>query len=261
MIKVHLISDLWLEDNEWCDPIDEELPECDLVIINGNCGASKRTMVYVEFLCKKYPEKQFIYNMGKREFPYQKSYDQIATGLTVRQKCSELWPNNLHYSYKKPFNIQVNGVTLDIFCLHGYPNVNENVAVDDTWKNTSWYRYFYHGITHDQSVFKAPQAADVYHGHWPIWSTPELCRQDHNTELNIINEWLNEPSESIKVLVTALSPLNDASLDNIEYTMYDGIQPDYWFVGGAPINTIAGRCQILGNPGRGSSARNTVFTL
>jgi hypothetical protein len=261
MIKVHVISDLWYDDNEWSDPVDELLPDCDLVIVNGNCGFSKRTMLYIETLCRKYPEKQFIYNLGRKEVPYQKSYTQIPNGLTVRQLYSDLWPKNLHYSYKKPFSLTIKNTTLDILCLHGYPNVADKVENDLNWKSTSWHRYFYHGITHDQAVFKAPQAADVYHGHWPIWSTPELCREDHNNELITINDWLAQPSDGHKVLITALGPINDSSLANIEYTMYDGIQPDYWFVGGSSVNTMLGNCHLHGNSGRGSLARNTVFTM
>ena len=261
MLKVHLISDLWLEDIDWGNPEDEVLPDCDLVIINGNCGTTKRSMIYIELLCKKYPDKQFIFNMGRRDMAFQKSYTQIPDGLTVRKTHSDLWPKNLHYSYKKPFTLTINNTTLDIFCLHGYPNVAEHVENDAVWKATTWQLHFFHGLTHDQTVFKAPQAANVYHGHWPIWSTPELCRQDHATELETISSWLEQPSDGHKVLITALSPINDSSLTNIEYTMYESIQPDYWFVGGATIETTIGKCHLHGNPGSGLTPRNTVFTM
>lgn len=261
MLKVHIISDLWLEDNEWADPEDEILPECDLVIVNGNCGIAKRTMLHIETLCKKYPEKQFIYNLGGRDIAHQKSYTQIPDGLTGRQIHSDLWPKNLKYSYRKPFNLELKGIKLDVFCLHGYPKVDESVAVDEVWKASLWYRNFYHEITHDQTVFKAPEAANVYHGHWPIWSTPDLCRVDHDKELDIINAWLNQPSDGHKTLITTLSPFNDLTLPGIKYTMYENIQPDYWFVGGASLNTKIGKCSIHGNPGRGSLARSTVFSM
>ena len=261
MLKIHVISNLWLEDNEWTTEIDETLPECDLVIVNGNCGIAKRAMLYIEILCKKYPEKQFIYNLGSRDIAHQKSYTQIPDGLLVRQLYSDLWPTNLHYSYKKPFKINIKDTSLDVFCLHGYPNVVENAAPDSNWKSTLWYRNFYHEITHDQTKFKASEAANVYHGHYPIWSTPNLCRKDHDVELETINDWLSTPSDGYKVLVTTFSPFHDLTLPNIEYTMYENIQPDYWFVGGAKIDTILGKCQLHGNPGRGSLARNTVFTM
>ena len=261
MLKVHLMSDLWLEDNEWADPEDEILPECDLVIVNGNCGVTRRTMLHIETLCKKYPEKQFIYNLGSRDIAHQKSYTQIPDGLTARQLHSDLWPTNLHYRYKKPLTLEINNTVLDIFCLHGYPKIDEKVEDDAAWRSTTWWKHFYHEITHDQTKFKAPNAANVYHGHWPVWSTPELCREDHDIEQATINNWLATPSDGYKVLITSLSPVNDSTLSNIEYTMYEGIQPDYWFVAGVKIDTVIGQCQLHGNPGRGALARNTVFTM
>jgi hypothetical protein len=261
MLKIHIISDLWLESNEWNNPDDENIPECDLVIINGNCGDTHRTMILVELLCKKYPEKQFIYNIGLIDAPFQKTKTQIPDGLRARQMYSDLWPKNLHYSYKKPMSLEIKGTVLDIFCLHGCPKVAENVQDNAVWRSTLWYRYYYHGVTHDQTLFKAPQAADVYHGHWPIWSTPELCREEHADELEKIKEWLNTPSDGYKVLVTAISPVNDPSLKGIEYTMYHDILPDYWFVGGTAINTKIGKSVIYGNPGSGELSRSAVLTM
>ena len=65
MIKVHVISDLFLGFNEFANPEDEVLPEVDLVILNGNIGHLKRGMLYAETLCRKYPETQFVYNLGE----------------------------------------------------------------------------------------------------------------------------------------------------------------------------------------------------
>lgn len=261
MLKVHVISDLWLGPNEWNDPEDENLPEADLVIVNGNCGHTQRAMILIEDLCKKYPTIQFIYNIGLADTPFQKTKTQIPDGLRARQMYSEFWPKNLHYRYKKPLSLEIKDTTLDILCLHGYPNVAESVTDDKEWRSTIWYRHCYHGVTHDQSVFKAPQAADVYHGYWPIWSTPELCREDHNNDVELINEWLSEPTDGYKILITAISPFNDPNLGNIEYSMYPNINPDYWFIGGTKTHTKIGNCTVHGNPGSGPSVRSVVCTI
>jgi hypothetical protein len=261
MIKIHVISDLWLDSNEWNNPEDEVIPECDLVIFNGNCGDINRSMILFELLCKKYPEKQFIYNEGIIDAPYQKTKTQLADGLRARQLYSDLWPKNLHYRYRKPMMLEIKGTVLDVFCLRGYPKVADHVQDDTVWRSTIWYRWCYHGVTHDQKVFKAPEAADVYHGHWPIWSTPNLCREEHDSELEEIETWLKTPSDGNKILITATSPFNDPNLKGIEYTMYQGIFPDYWFVGGAEINTKIGKCVLYGNPGSGKFIRNTVCVM
>lgn len=261
MLKIHVISDLWLDSNDWGNPEDEILPDCDLVIVNGNCGHTQRAMILIEALCKKYPDVQFIYNIGLADTPFQKTKTQIPDGLRARQMYSDLWPKNLHYRYKKPMTLEIKNIKLDIFCLHGYPYMSESVTDDKEWRSTTWYRHCYHGVTHDQSVFKAPQAADVYHGYWPIWSTPALCREEHNTELEAINNWLGDSSDGYKILVTAISPFNDPNLGNFEYTMYQDIQPDYWIVGGTKIHIKIDKCTVHGNPGSGSLVRSIVCPI
>ena len=61
--KVHLIHDLNYGFNEPTEAADLELPDCDLVILNGNLAEhGKRSMLYAYELCEKYPNIQFVYN-------------------------------------------------------------------------------------------------------------------------------------------------------------------------------------------------------
>ena len=77
MIKAHVISDLYLYDNEWADPIEETMPECDIVFINGNNGIIRRSVFLAETICKKYPEIQVIYLNGRREMLRQKEKNLV----------------------------------------------------------------------------------------------------------------------------------------------------------------------------------------
>jgi hypothetical protein len=247
---------------EHADPEDNCIPDCDLVIINGNCGYVKRTMIYVESLCKKYPNMIFLVNLGMRELIHQKNEDEIREGLTFRRLFSEHWPKNLIFSFKKPIMLSIKGRNINILCLYGYPNVAEGVQDDANWRSTEWYRFTYHGITHDQKMFKPKEASDVYHGHFPIWSTPDLCRRDHDKELSIVYEWLeNTNPDECKILLTAISPINEPALDNIPYEMFPEISPDYWIVGGTDINQKINRCTVYGNPGRGILRRNNILSI
>ena len=45
--KVHLIHDLYYGFNEPTDPADLELPECDLVILNGNIAENGQTQCII----------------------------------------------------------------------------------------------------------------------------------------------------------------------------------------------------------------------
>ena len=261
-MKIHLISDVnsaWFQEKP--NHEDYELPDADIVIFTGNySNFLRRTMDQVENIAKMYPEKLFIVNFGMKELTAQKSFTEIRDGINNRQLFYENWPKNLHFSYQKPLKLEINNKKVDVLCLYGFPHVEE---VDmNVWKSTEWYQYTFHGITHDQSYFKPKQAADVYHGHFWIWSTPELCREDHKKECEIISNWIAEKEEeSTQILVTALSPLKDPCLEGVDYTMYPDLHPDVWVFSGVPTTIHNNRIVLHGNPGSGTVARSVTLDI
>lgn len=262
MIKAHVISDLLLGFIEFTDPVEETLPDCDLVFIVGNLGHIKRGMIYIEKLCAKYPNKQFIFNIGRTEGTGQKNNTELVDGLLTRQKLSEFWPKNLRYAHQQPIKIELNGGKLDILCLHGYPYIIENSVDKQSWKSSSWYKYVSHGVTYDQNEFKPKDSSDVYHGWFPKVSNVERCREAHDTEYSIIKNWLSSRSnDERKILVTALSPLNDPCLPKLEYIMYPDINPDMWIVGGTSVDLETNHYRLYGNSGRGNLAREATFII
>lgn len=261
MIKVHVISNLDLYDNEWADTVDETLPECDVVFISGNNGYVKRSMLFTETLCKKYPNIQFVYLNGKRELIRQKVITQISDGLTARKAFSELWPPNLHYSFEKPFTIMVGDKTLDILCLHGYPLISEKVS-EDIWKSTTWFKFVNHAFTEDPSYCRPQGISDACRGPYPVWSTPELCKDAHTHEHEIVNRWIeNKQPDTIQILVTSLSPVEDISLPNINYVLFPNIKVDYWLAGGSNVDLVEENYYLHTNSGRGSTARGKILII
>jgi hypothetical protein len=262
MIKAHVVSDLMLFNNT-VDPSDEVIPECDIAFVVGNIGYARRTMFYSETLCAKYPNTQFIFNMGRTETLHAKNESQYVDGLRTRQMLSPFWPSNLHYAHRESIKLTINEVTLDILCLPGYPKVAETVEYDAVWKSHNWYRFASHGVTYDHNDFKVQGAADVPHGWFPIVSTPELCRIDHDKDLVLINEWLDNRTDNVpKILVTAFSPIADPGMPNVDYVMYPGANPDYWIFGGTKANTTTDTGTVLyGNPGRELNARSEVLAI
>jgi hypothetical protein len=262
MIKAHVISDLNLCDNEWADPIDETMPECDIVFVNGNNGVFQRSVLLAETICKKYPDIQVIYLNGKRELLRQKEKTIINDGMTARKFYSDLWPKNLHFAVEKPIQLTIKELKLDILCMHGYPNIPNDDIDNQIWKSTSWYRYVNHGLTTDPNYNRPKGISDASRGEFPIWSTPELCRIEHDREYEIVKEWSDCREEGvIKILATSISPVNDSSLSEIEYTMYPNISPNHWVVGGHRTDTVFSDYHLHGNPGRGLSARTRTFTI
>ena len=263
MIKVHVISDFYLPFIEFSTETDVSLPECDLVVIAGNMGQIKRVMVYVESLCRKYPDKQFIFNTGRTEDGlHQKNNTEMSDGLTNRQSLSNFWPKNLHYGFQKPISLTINDQKIEVLCFHGFPYIAEDNIDDSIWKSTQWYKYATHGVTYDQKEFKHKDAADIYHGWFPKFSTVERCREDHDLEYDIVKQWLNNaPSDVTKILVTALFPKNDPCLEGIDYTMYPGINPDVWIASGRTLEDRTNNYVLYGNPGREQSAREAVLMI
>ena len=263
MIKIHTISDYYLRFTEFTTDVDETLPECDLVIIVGNMGYIKRSMIYAEYLCRKYPEKQFVISVGRTENGlHQKNDTEITDGLTNRQMISELWPKNLHHAFKKPIKLVINDQKIEVLCFYGFPHITEETIDDSVWKSTQWYKYASHGVTFDQKEFKHKDAADVYHGWFTKFSTPERCREDHDKEFEVVREWLSHKSEdTVQILVTALNPKNDPCLENISYSMYHGAQPDVWIAGGIKMEDRSDNFILYGNPGRDESARKSILII
>ena len=143
MIKVHVISDLDLGFTEFADPIDETIPDVDLVILNGNIGHLKRSMLYAETLCNKYPNIPFVYNLGEKELYWdniEKFTGETIQGLTIRKRTNTTWPKNLYWDSKESLIITLqNGQEVDVLCTYGFPKI---YSYEGNWEDTSWHKNY-----------------------------------------------------------------------------------------------------------------------
>ena len=91
--KVHVIHDLMYGFNEPTEFADLNLPEVDLVIFNGNISVNaKRTMLYATELTTKYPNVQFVLNLGWYEtyFTYMpKDTWELEDNISARIQNSD----------------------------------------------------------------------------------------------------------------------------------------------------------------------------
>ena len=99
--KVHVIHDLMYGFNEPTEFADLNLPDVDIVILNGNIAVNaKRTVFYATELTTKYPNIQFVLNFGWYEsyFSVQpKTEWELEDGMTTRIENSDDWPKNLYW--------------------------------------------------------------------------------------------------------------------------------------------------------------------
>lgn len=211
-MKIHVISDLFLRFNE-PSPKDEIIPNSDLVIINGNIGHPKRSMLYVETLCKKYPDTQFIYVLGETELHMSitKSLDEVEQSLIIRRDNSVTWPSNLYYLDKSKIITCKNGEKLDILSVYGFPRIH---SIQGKWSDTRWARYYvadyYHFLDKDPTGkwFKPEGTSFVDHGHIPIFSTLQWVNDQHELEYQKIKDWISN-TDHRKLLITHVNPYYD----------------------------------------------------
>lgn len=263
--KIHVISDIFFRFNERVFE-EEEIPDVDLVIINGNIGALKRNMLYTETLCKKYPDIQFIYNLGNSEEheALNKSNDEMSLALWIRSENSHHWPKNLHYPILNSKIITCkNGESFDIFCLHGFPKIN---SYEGEWTKTLWGKYYFSGYSVDQDptgkYYKPKETSFVNHGPLPVLSTPDYINNQHYLEETKLKNWKATNTSYRKLLVTHINPFNDSRITNQNISYYSlDFTGDIWI----GSNTYCDGVDFLGaklysNPGRGIS-RQKIFVV
>jgi hypothetical protein len=263
MIKIHVISDLDLGFNEFVDPVDETLPVCDLVVFNSL--PDKRHVLYVETLCKKYPNIQFLINGAVPLLSMPEQPPGLSNQLTARQLLSSYWPSNLHVSCSWPISITIDNQKLDILCMYGTPKFS-NPGVDISQSLFARQHRGGYGLTTDHSLFRPKAAHEVWHGEYPMIPTAEICNLSHGIEEQLVKKWelnYNETSGK-KLLLTRTSPLQDPTLSGINYSIYSGIHLDQgiWITAHKFWEKIIYLgAKLLANPGRGAEARARVFEV
>lgn len=267
MANVHIISDLNLGYNQHSAPEDEVIPaDCDLLVINGNIGTHiKRSMLFVETMCHKYPHVPVIYNLGKNEGGYHNKHlgkNDHVSGVLLRQQVSPSWPKNLHFSPLTPLKIEVAGKKYDIMCAFGFPKI---VSADD-WEDSAWYKTVSFKTTTDHSLFRPAGASEVWHGPFAVRATIEDINQRHNEEQETIRKWELDYDENsgYKILITAISPIRDPHCVGLSYIMY----PDFhlyqrlWITAGVRCSgAIVRGANLVSNPGSGHVARQQLITV
>lgn len=252
--KIHVISDLFLRFNER-SPDDEVIPDSDLVVINGNIGHPKRSMLYVETVCKKYPDIQFIYVLGETELHMSitKSVDEVEQSLKIRRDNSVSWPKNLHYLDSSKLITLKNETTVDVLTVYGFPKIH---SVEGEWSDTHWAKYYvadyYHFLDKDPTGkwFKPEGTSSVDHGHIPIFSTMEWVNQQHELEKEKISNWLLDRSHK-KILISHINPYIDSRFDRQKLSSYDlDLTGITWISSKSQCNINFLNARLFSNPGR-----------
>lgn len=260
-IRIHLISDLYLGINEFNDPVEFDIPDVDLVILNGNLGHPKRSFFYAQELCKKYPQIQFIYNLGLMEnyfFAVSKNETEIIDSIVIRIKNNSTTPKNLSFS-TEPQILNIKGKEIDLLTTFGFCKiVKQNVP----WENTYWFKKII-----AKTIFITDGIDDLPthkcgHGYYPIWASMDWVNEQYEKECKKVKNW--ELIEGrYKILCTNINPYNDKVNEGLVISPYlVHLNKGLWLSGGEKIeiNNFLGS-KLISNPGRGISARRQIITI
>lgn len=266
--KIHLISDLFLGFNEF-STTEETIPDVDLVVLNGNLGLVKRGMLYATTLCNKYPNTQFIYNLGQSELYFlgtEKFEGEYKAQILNRKKLDPGWPSNLHLTFED--NIQLNlsnNRKLDIFCAYGFPRITK---VKVPWKQTVWAKYHSGKVINPQDLeakqYYPKGTSNVCHGTITLPVDIDHINYLHDQEWKKVKTWEITNNGAYKILITHINPYNDTRLVDQEINPYL-IHLDktaLWLTSNNYCNGV----QFLGgklyaNPGRGIDQRNQIIEV
>lgn len=266
MSKVHVISDLYLDFNE-NSASEEVIPtETDLVIINGNISKHiKRAFLYIETLCRLYPDVQFVVNLGEKErySGPEKRIDELMDNIEARSVSNASWPKNLHFS-RKPILITLrDGVKVDVLCTYGFPEIH---SYNGDWEDTSWHKNIHVDVLYDffgeNSKYKPIGTSNVEHGMVPVFASQQDINRFHAQETKTARDWELTPS-AIKILVTHINPYKDSRCENQSVTPYNiHLEKGYWIGSNTQVNGIRFvGAKLYANPGRGVEARSRIFHI
>lgn len=263
MTTVHIISDLYLGFNEFSTE-DENIPDVDLVIINGNIGILKRGMLFAEALCNKYPDTQFVYNCGETEYHLTapKYIGEIEESLTIRKATNAKWPKNLHWGHDPQIITLRNGYPVDVLCMYGYPYIHSH-SID--WNKTIWNRRYVQEMFDDynrENPYKPSDTSNVRHGMIPVFASKEYINKKHDIEYNIVKTWELQVT-CYKILVTHINPYKDSRYEGQIVSPYKIHLNNGLWVGS---DTACEGVKFLGanlyaNPGRGSLIRSKIVSI
>lgn len=265
--KVHLIHDLDYGFNEPTDPADLNLPECDLVILNGNLAEhGKRSMLFAYELAKMYDNIQFVYNEGYKE-RYRGIVDkcpyEYEDNISIRTQQAD-WPKNLHWKDpRSPDGLDIllqTGQTISVWPVFGFPNI---INYEGRWEDT----WFYCNISEGQiPVYELdsdilPETDIKIFGDIDKWASEEYIQKKFIEQEDMIRNW-EVTAKHYCILASHLNPHKDPRLEGIKYKSYNiHLFERLWATTQQESTAQYVGANLVANPGRGSGPRGKVLEV
>lgn len=237
-MKIHVYSDLYLRYFAFADPVDEQVPECDLVVVAGSISDNaKRSLLFQETI-SVISKKPVIVNYSLTEFTKGDFYQDVVEATAVRYQMKT--DVNCHYHFSK--DIKLSDPRLNVLAITGWPLMQS----DDPSITKYPIKVKFGKIYNEQNELIAQV------DHQP--ATNEEVNKLHQIERTRIQEWLAQPSDCPRLLVigsNATQLLNGFDLTGVVVVTTGTVFTDCEFQGG----------RLYINPGSGAEARSNILTI
>lgn len=264
MTTIHIISDLYLGFNEKAEE-ELEIPDVDIVVINGNIGHPKRAMVYIEELCRRYPDTVFIYNAGYLErfmLAEGKFTGENVLSEKLRSLVYDKYPKNLHFLVDETKIIKTRyDMPYDICAVFGFPRI---LNVTGKWEDLWYYKHVSERVAYDEldnpEYHKPEQSSYVPHGSVAIMASVDYINKQHDVETDIVKKWELTPNHP-KILITHMHPLKDTRNTNLAASPYQiHLNEGLWITSNVDMGKVMFvGANLVSNPGRGLKPRSNII--
>ena len=237
-MKIHVYSDLYLRYFAFADPVDEQVPDCDLVVVAGSISDNaKRSLLFQETI-SVVSGKPVIVNYSLTEFAKGDFYHDVVEATAVRYQMKT--DVNCHYHFNK--DIKLEDPKLNVLAVTGWPYITagEPVLIKHP------VRVKFGKIYNEQNELIAQVE------HTP--PTREEINELHQIERSRIEAWLTQPADNPRLLVigsNAEQLLKDLDLTGVVVITTGSEFKDHAYQGG----------RLYANPGSGVEARSNILTI
>lgn len=241
-MKLHLYSDLNLRYLDFAHVDDEEIPECDAIVVAGNISTdAKRSQLFQETISKKFNIPLFI-NFGLLEFSKLSFYYDTIKLIKMRYDLLK----DVKCYYDSNNSVVHDELQLNILSITGFPYFN---SIED-FKKSPVRRMLIERVP-GQYHNEQGQLIGYYQHNWAM----EDFNKIFSKNLKSITDWLSNLPAGYKNILN-VSDNAEAILQGLDLTNVIVVT-----TGSEAQDRPYQNGRLISNPGSGRSIRSRTFDI
>lgn len=241
-MKIHVYSNLNLRYFEFADPIDEQVPDCDLIVVAGGISDNvKRSLLFQETI-SVISKKPLVVNYSLTEFAKGDFYQDVIEATAVRYQMKSEVKCYYHFNH----SISIDNPMVDVLTVTGWPHIGPDEDMSLSPLKRYLIKVKFGKIYNEQNEL----IAQVDHG----YVSKEEINELHQSDRSRISDWLARTNTAPRLLVigsNARTILDGFDLTGVTVITTADEFTDCEFQGG----------RLYANPGSGLTARSNVLTI